>query len=68
MEIEETVERQSYLGFDLVQLRHGKAEATRWQITKKEAGMNRGFGYTPSVALARIKIDNLLREAGASGR
>jgi hypothetical protein len=68
MEIEETVERQSYLGFDLVHLRHGKSEITRWQITKKEAGMNRGFGYSPSVDEARTKIDNLIREGGASRR
>ncbi len=68
MEIEETVERQSYLGFDLVHLRHGRSEKSRWQITKKEAGMNRGFGYTPSVAEARAKIDDLLREAGGSRR
>jgi hypothetical protein len=64
MEIEDTIERQSYRDFDLVHLRHGKVEKTRWHISRKEAGMSRSFGYTPSADEARRKIDTLLRVAG----
>jgi hypothetical protein len=64
MEIEDTIERQSYRDFDLVHLRHGKVEKTRWHISRKEAGMSRSFGYTPSADEARRKIDTLLRVGG----
>jgi hypothetical protein len=61
MDIEDTIKRESYRDFDLVQLRHGKAAATRWHITHKESGMNRSYGFATSEDEAHRKIDKLLK-------
>jgi len=61
MDIEDTVNRQSYRGFDLLQLRQGKAVETRWYITQRDCGMNRSYGFAASAAEARIRIDDLLK-------
>jgi len=61
MDIEEAIDRQSYRGFDLVQLREKSAKKTRWHVTQQEACMTRNYGFTSSVDEARRRIDGLLR-------
>jgi hypothetical protein len=61
MDIDETVSRESYRGFDVVQLRLGRGAETRWYITQKESGMKRSYGFFDSMDEARIKIDDLLK-------
>ena len=61
MDIEETVNRESYRGFDLTQLRQWGATETRWYITQRDCGMNRSYGFSVSADEARIKIDGLLK-------
>jgi hypothetical protein len=61
MDIDETVSRESYRGFDVVQLRLGRDAETRWYITQKESGMKRSYGIFDSMNEARIKIDDLLK-------
>jgi hypothetical protein len=60
MDIEEIVARQSYRGFDMVQLRQGHASETRWYITQKDSGMKRSHGFFDSMNDARTRIDDLL--------
>jgi hypothetical protein len=61
MEIEETINRQSYRGFDLVQLRQANATQTRWHVSQQESGMSSSYGFAPTETEARSKIDNLLK-------
>jgi hypothetical protein len=61
MDIEETVSRESYRGFDVVQLRHGRAAETRWYITQRDSGMNHSYGFSASMADAKLRIDDLLK-------
>jgi hypothetical protein len=61
MDIDETVNRDSYRGFDAVQLRLGRAAETRWYITQNDSGMKRSYGFFDSMNEARIKIDELLK-------
>jgi len=61
MEIEDTIKRQSYRGFDLVQLRQVNATASRWHVTHQESGTNRSYGFVTTENDARSKIDNLLK-------
>jgi hypothetical protein len=61
MEIEDTVNRESYRGFDLLQLRQGNSIETRWYITQRDAGMDRSYGFAPSAVEARDRIDDLLK-------
>jgi len=61
MEIEDTVRRESYRDFDLVQLRLVNATATRWHITHVESGMNRSYGFFTTETEARGRIDHLLK-------
>jgi hypothetical protein len=61
VDIEDTVERESYRDYDLVHLRSGTAAKTRWHITHKESGMNRSYGYAASQAQARRMVDALLK-------
>jgi hypothetical protein len=71
MDIEDTIKRESYRDFLLTQFRQGDALATRWQITRKESGMSRSFGFFETALEARRKIDDLLNEVtplGGPGR
>jgi len=61
MEIEETINRQSYRGFDLVELRQAKATQTRWHVSQQESGMSSSYGFVATETEARSKIDNLLK-------
>ena len=61
MEIEETIKRQSYRGFDLVELRQKNATESRWYVTHQESGTNRGYGFATTEKEAQIKIDDLLK-------
>ena len=61
MDIEETVNRQSYRDFDLLQLRQGKSTETRWYITQRDSGMSRSYGFAVSIRAAKIRIDDLLK-------
>jgi hypothetical protein len=61
MDIEDTIKRESYRDFVLTQLRQGNAIATRWQITRKESGMSRSFGFFGTAIEARRRIDDLLK-------
>jgi hypothetical protein len=63
MDIEDTIERKSYRGFDLVHLRQGKAVETRWHITRRDAGMNCTYGFVDSEKQAHGQIDRLIDEA-----
>lgn len=63
MEIEETIQRESYRDFDLVHLRHGKAKETRWHITHKESGLNRSYGFAVSHSEARRAVDDFLQRS-----
>ena len=68
MEIEDTLERQSYRSFDLVHLRYEGARKTRWHITHMEAGMNRSYGFAASADAARQRIDTVLHVAASAQR
>jgi hypothetical protein len=61
MNIEDAIRRESYRGFDLVELREGLARKTRWHITQKEAGMTRNHGFTATACEAKMKVDALLK-------
>jgi hypothetical protein len=61
MDIEDTVNRQSYRGFDLLQLRRGSAPETRWYITQRDCGMDRSYGFAVSIVEARSRVDDLLK-------
>jgi hypothetical protein len=61
MDIEETINRESYRGFDLTQLRQGNASETRWYITQRDSGMNRSYGFAINIDAARTRIDDLLK-------
>jgi hypothetical protein len=61
MDIEETTKRRSYRGFDLVELRQNGFSTIRWHIAQRQAGMNRGYGFSPSEDEAHRKIDDLLK-------
>ncbi len=61
MEIEDTLKRESYRDFSLVQLGQRNATTTRWHITRKESGMNRSYGFATSEHDAKSKIDDLLK-------
>jgi hypothetical protein len=63
MEIEDTIDHESYRGFDLIQLRQGNAIATRWYITHMESGMYRDYGFAGTVIEARGRIDDLLKRS-----
>jgi hypothetical protein len=60
MEIEDTIERKKYRGFELVHLRLGKTGPTRWHITRKEGGMTRNYGFVSSEDQAHRQIDELI--------
>jgi len=60
MEIEETINRQSYRGFDLVELRQAKATQSRWHVSHRESGTSRNYGFTTTEAEARSKVDDVL--------
>jgi hypothetical protein len=59
MQIEETVSRESYRDFDLIELRYG--DARRWHIAHKEAGMIGSYGFAASAIEAKGKVDALLK-------
>jgi hypothetical protein len=61
MEIEETIQRQLYRGFDLVQLRQKNATESRWQVSHQESGTNRNYGFVNTEKEAQTKIDDLLK-------
>jgi hypothetical protein len=61
MDIEDTINRESYRGYDLTQLRQGNAIETRWYITQRDSGMNRSYGFVVSIEEARSRIDELLK-------
>jgi hypothetical protein len=61
VDIEETVQRESYRDFDLVLLSRGKTPKLRWHITHKESGMNRSYGYAISQTQAHVMIDAVLK-------
>jgi hypothetical protein len=61
MDIEDTVNRQSYRGFHLLQLRRGSAPETRWYITQRDCGMDRSYGFAVSIIEARSRVDDLLK-------
>jgi hypothetical protein len=61
MDIEDTIKRESYRGFDLIHLRRGGAVETRWSITHRESGMSRSYGFAVSKNEAHRKIDDLLK-------
>jgi hypothetical protein len=61
MEIEDTIKRQSYRDFDLVQLRQVNATKTRWHISHQESGMNRSYGFVTTESEAQSRIDALLK-------
>jgi hypothetical protein len=61
MDIEDTVNRQSYRGFNLLQLRRGSAPETRWYITQRDCGMDRSYGFAVSIIEARSRVDDLLK-------
>jgi hypothetical protein len=61
MEIEDTINRQSYRGFDLIELREGKATQTRWHVSQRESGMSSSYGFAPTEAEAQSKVDDVLK-------
>jgi hypothetical protein len=60
MEIEETIQRESYREFNLVHLRHAKAKESRWHISHHKGGMNCSYGFAATALEARRRIDDLL--------
>jgi hypothetical protein len=61
MDIEETLNRESYRGYDLVHRTAKAPDASRWHITHKESGMNRSYGFAASQSQAHRTIDDLLK-------
>jgi hypothetical protein len=60
MDIEDSVTRESYRGFELTQLRQGNAAETRWYITQNNSGMSHSYGFAVSAKVAMGRIDDLL--------
>ncbi len=61
MDIEETVQRETYRDFDLVLMSRENAGKTRWHITHKESGMTRSYGYAISESQAHTMVDAVLK-------
>jgi len=66
MQIEETVSRELYRGFELIQLRYG--DAKRWHITDNKSGMICSYGFVTSAIEAKARVDDLLKRKSGGRR